>query len=95
MIPHIINNMDDFLEYCPCANQIISFVESIEDTNVLWFFSICYYTDYDNRFTVFFKSFITHEYKDYLLSVEAKLNDKDTFDIRLLKKVDNLVNEIE
>jgi len=87
----IYRNEEHFFDECPCAYQILYFVDSIKDTDARWFFDRAY-SDYENeeRHAVIFKSYITQEYKDYVLSVEAKKKN-DGYDIRLLKKVDNLL----
>jgi hypothetical protein len=80
----------DFLENCPCAYKILNFVDSIEDTDVRWFFDYGV-GDYDEKtYQIIFKSYITPEFKDYVLSIKAEWKD-GTYDIKLVKKVDNLL----
>lgn len=95
MIPHLIKNEQEFTDRCPCAYRILEFVDSIKDTDARWFFDLCYYDYFEQRFSVIFKSYITEEYKDYVLSVAAKKTEDGNYDIRIIKKVDNLLNDNE
>lgn len=81
---------EEFKDNCPCAYQVLNYVDEIKDTDVKWFFDICYNHYPERRFSTIFRSYSTSEYKDYVLSVEAKFNDvKKQYDLRIVKKVDN------
>lgn len=95
MIPRYIKNEDDFFEYCPCAFHILNFVNEIKDTDVKWFFERCIYHHDEESFYVLFKSYMTDEFKDYALSVAAEKTESDKYTIRIIKKVDNLLNETD
>lgn len=92
---HIYKNEDDFFDKCPCAYRILNFVDSIKDTDVHWFFDVCYYDQFDKRYSVIFKSYETEEFKNYVLSVEAKETENNDYSIRIIKKVDNLLTDNE
>lgn len=92
----IYRTEEDFLDKCPCGYKIIKFVENIKDTDVLWFFDICY-SYYDRILKVethqaIFKSYITEEYKDYVLSIKAEKID-GSYSLSITKKVDNLLSD--
>lgn len=82
---------EEFKDNCPCWYQILDFVKSIEDTDTRWYFDICYNHHPERRYSTIFKSYSTEEYKDYVLSVEARFNDElRKYEFRIVKKVDNL-----
>lgn len=90
MFSEVYKTEREFKDKCKCAFSVLNFVEEIEDTDVKWFFDKAYFLDYpEKRYSVIFKSFVTEEYRDYILSVEAKFN-KETgkYDVRIIKKVD-------
>jgi hypothetical protein len=85
------NNEEEFDDNCPCAFQIYEYVQNITDTDVRWFFDISYSHYPEDRHTAIYKSYASEEYKDYILSVEGKKNNMGGYDLRIIKKVDNLV----
>ncbi|MMZ62054.1 hypothetical protein D1872_242400 [compost metagenome] len=94
MFSEVYKTEREFKDNCRCAYSVLNFVENIEDTDVKWFFYNAYYHDYpENSYSVIFKSYVTEEYRDYILSVGAKFN-KETgkYDVRLVRKVDKLMN---
>lgn len=88
----IYKTEEEFIDNCPCASSILKFVAGIKNTDVIWFFDVCYVNYIDNRYSVIFKSYITEEFKDYLLSVEV-IQENKKCNIRIIKKVDNLLND--
>ncbi len=89
---NIMKTEDDFYEYCPCASKLIRYADSVK-TDARWFFDICYYEQFSNCYTAFFKSYITDEFKDYVLSLSATKTDTD-WNIKIVKKVDGLQGDI-
>lgn len=87
-IKRILSTEDEFTEYCPCAYKVLNFVSQLE-TDALWFFDVCYNNYEVNTYSVIFKSYVTDEYKDYIVSIQATKADK-AWDIELFRKVDGL-----
>lgn len=85
----IMKTEEEFTDNCICAYGVLNYVNNI-DTDVRWWFDVAYCHDFDKkRYSTIFKSYITDEYKDYVLSIESKLvNDK--WEHRIFKKVDGL-----
>lgn len=91
MIPETHKTEEEFDNNCPCAYQMYEFLKNITDTDVRWYFNIAYSHHAEDRHTAIYKSYITEEYKDYVLSIEGKKNKDGEYDLRIVKKVDNLV----
>lgn len=89
MLCRIMKTEEEFEDNCRCAYSILDYVDKI-DTDVRWWFDTSYSHDFDSkRYTTIFKSYITEEYKDYVLSIESNLvNDK--WEHKIIKKVDGL-----
>lgn len=95
MFDKIYKTERDFRDNCPIAYKIYNFVDSLE-SDTRWFFDIGYeFYIFERKYQILFKSYITEEYKDYLLSIEAKVNDDNAVDIKVIKKIDNLINNSE
>ncbi|MFD3261907.1 hypothetical protein ACE3MQ_25225 [Paenibacillus lentus] len=94
MFDDVMKTKSDFYDKCPCATKILEFVDSIDDSDVRWFFHIGYCHFDENRYAIIFKSYDMPEYEDYVLSVEATYNDDD-YILRIVKKVDNLLTSNE
>lgn len=91
MYDKIYKSEELFLDECPCAYQLLNFVDNIKDTDVRWFFDVGYAYYKEDKYYVIFKSYVTDEYKDYVLSIEAAGKD-GKYDIRIIKKIDNLLS---
>lgn len=91
----LLKTEEEFLDSCPCAYKILNFVDAIKDTDVRWFFDSCYFTRLDKRYTAIFKSYALDEYRDYVLSIEANKSGEGGYDLRIIKKVDNLLSDNE
>lgn len=90
MFDEIYRTEKEFRDKCPCYYAILEFIDNIKDTDVRWFFDVGYAFYPEKRYCIIFKSYITPEYEDYVLSVEStKVND--TYNIKIVKKVDNLL----
>jgi hypothetical protein len=88
MYKKVFKKEEEFEDECPCAYRIYKYVETIE-TDVKWWFHRAY-DDYDeDKYTVIFTSYITEEYKDYILSVEAKRINNE-WQYRIIKKIDGI-----
>ncbi len=88
MYKHVFSTEEEFTDECPCAYGVLNFVNTVE-TDVRWWFSVAYYNDVSNFYSIIFKSYITDEYKDYVLSVQANyVYDKWVY--KVYKKVDGL-----
>lgn len=87
-------NESDFIENCPCAYQILNYIDGIKDTDVKWFFDFGI-SDYpEDVHRIIFKSYCTPEYKDYVLSLSAEAIDESSkYSIELVKRVDNLLDK--
>lgn len=85
---------DVFLDRCPCAIQVLNFVDSIKDTDARWYFYKGYAFHSERRFSIIFKSYAMPEYEDYVLSVEAQYSEGKC-NFRIVKKVDNLLTDNE
>ena len=88
----VLKTEEDFTDYCPCSCKILELAESMK-TDAMWFFDSCYSNYIRHSYFVTFKSYVTDEYKDYILTIQAIKID-DEWDIKVIKKVDNLLNEI-
>jgi hypothetical protein len=88
----IMKTEEEFTDNCICAYGILNYVDTI-NTDVRWWFDVSYCHDVDEkRYSTIFKSYITDEYKDYVLSIESNLiNDK--WEHRIFKKVDGLTSK--
>ncbi|AKN32339.1 hypothetical protein Ccar_16300 [Clostridium carboxidivorans P7] len=84
----IMTTEEEFEDECICAYGILNFVDRVE-SDVKWWFNVAYYDDYENKYIVIFKSYITEEYKDYILSIEVK-KVNDSWEYKVLKKIDGL-----
>ncbi|MFT8351153.1 hypothetical protein [Clostridium saccharoperbutylacetonicum] len=84
---HIIKTKDEFFEYCDFAKDAIEFADKLAETdNLHWFFEECY-SDWNKEIHfVFFKSYITQEFKDYKLSLKITKNSDCKYDIIIQKK---------
>ena len=85
---HLIKTEDELYEYCDFASDVLKFADKLaKDDNILWFFKECY-SDWNNEIHfVIFKSYITEEYKDYVLSLKVVKNANGKYDIVAQKKV--------
>ena len=88
----IMKTEEEFEDNCRCAYSILNYVDTIE-TDVRWWLDVSYQDDFEGkRYWTIFKSYITDEYKDYVLSIESKLiNDK--WEHKIFKKVDGLTSK--
>lgn len=84
----IMKTEEEFTDNCECAYKVLNFIDNIE-TDVRWWFNIAYYNQFDNAYNVLFTSYITEEYKDYVLSIYAIKKDGE-WNLRITKKVDGL-----
>lgn len=92
MFDKIYKTERDFRDNCPIAYKIYNFVDSLE-SDTRWFFDVGYeFNIFERKYQILFKSYITEEYKDYILSIEATIDNDNNVDIRVTKKVDNLLN---
>ena len=66
----------------------MKFLDNIE-TDVKWYFDVAYHHDFENKYTAIFKSYVTEEYKDYVLSIEGRLVNNE-WEYRIVKKIDGL-----
>lgn len=88
MYNRIMKTEEEFTDNCPCAYEILDYIDTI-DTDVRWWFDVAYNQDFGKRYSTIFKSYATDEYKDYILSIESKfINDK--WEHKVFKKVDGL-----
>lgn len=89
MAYRIMKTEEEFLDNCRCAYDILNYVDTIS-TDVRWWFDVSYSHEFDEtRYSTIFKSYITEEYKDHILSIESKLID-DKWEHKIFKKVDGL-----
>lgn len=97
MLKQIYNTEEDFLDNCSCCYAILDFVENIKNTDTRWFFEKCYSrydkdSDYEEHYVIF-KSYITEEFKDYILSIKV-IKLSESYSIHIVKKIDNLLSDI-
>lgn len=86
MAYRIMKTEEEFLDNCRCAYDILNYVDTIS-TDVRWWFDVSYSHEFDEtRYSTIFKSYITEEYKDHILSIESKLID-DKWEHKIFKKV--------
>lgn len=92
-MPHrIMKTEEEFKDNCECAYGILNYIDTIT-TDVRWWFDVAYSHDFDERrYSTLFKSYITEEYKDYILSIESKFIN-DEWEHKIFKKVDGLTNK--
>jgi hypothetical protein len=90
MFDEVYSTEKEFKENCPISYKIYDFVNSIE-SDTRWFFDVGYAFYRERKYQILFTSYITEEYKDYLLSIEAQIINNDVT-IKIFKKIDNLVN---
>lgn len=92
MFTEIYRTKEEFTDSCRCAYEVLNFVADIKDTDVMWFFDTGYYLGYEDRYSIIFKSYVTEEYQDYILSIEVKKKtETGEYDLRIHKKIDNLL----
>ncbi|WP_368263087.1 hypothetical protein [Clostridium disporicum] len=95
MFDKIYKTEREFRENCLISYKIYDFVDSLE-SDTRWFFDVYYeFYIFERKYQVLFKSYITEEYKDYVLSIEAVIDDNNNVDIRVIKKIDNLLHNNE
>ncbi|WP_144024883.1 hypothetical protein [Paenibacillus odorifer] len=82
---------EEFDDNCPCAGSIWLFVNDIKDTDVKWFFDVGYSHYPEDVHWAIYKSYVTDEYKDYVLSIVAKKNENGEYVAKVHKKIDNLI----
>lgn len=83
----IINSEDDFTNNCTFAYKVLSYVEENHtEKYVRWFFDLCYANWEENNHTVIFKSYITEEFKDHVLSIGVS-KENDQWVCSVIKKV--------
>lgn len=81
---------DDFWEYCGSfASELLDFVESISGNN-RWWFEEGYWNKQEDTYSVIFKSYITPEFRKFMLSIYVqKINGK--YEFKVLKQITDLV----
>lgn len=84
----VLVNEDDFFEYCPCALDILNLANSKSKDGIPWVFSKCYSNPKDNIYNTFFTSFITEEFDNYSLLIEA-IKLSDGYNIRVVHEIKN------
>ena len=82
----IIRNKDKFYKEIPFAYSVTDFANSNSEYH--WWFDKCI-LDGDDSYVIFFKSYMTPEYKDFLLVVRAT-KVGDSYDFKITKKVTTL-----
>jgi len=81
-----IEDEDDLYENTEVARQLIECAEKEgKNDDVKWFFEQAYVNFADETVTGIFKSYSTSEYKDYLLSVVARKNEKGEWEFSIQK----------
>ncbi|SLK21730.1 MULTISPECIES: hypothetical protein [unclassified Paenibacillus] len=82
---------EEFQENCDCAYAVYNLVDSINDSDVTWFFDVCFYFPNQKLYTISFVSYETPEYKDYKLGISAIQNESGFYDLKITQRVDNLL----
>lgn len=83
----VIKDEDEFLYECPFAFDAINYADKLaKEENIHWYFKECYVNQADNIYFVIFDSYITEEYKDYLLSLKVVEILENKYDISIQKK---------
>ncbi|KEI11771.1 hypothetical protein [Clostridium novyi] len=92
MFHEIYKTEVQFLNNCPCAYEILEFIDNLKDTDVHWFFDHGFSFYNKNKYCIIFKSYSTPEYDNYVLSIEA-IKTNDVYTIKIIKKIDNLLHD--
>lgn len=83
---HIISNEEEYYDEMPFSYSLESFVKS--NSEYSWWFKECICNG-DDSYTVIFNSFITPEYRNFLLSVHVTKIDS-SYNFKITKEVTEL-----
>lgn len=83
----VIKDKDEFIDECAFAFDAMDYADRLaQSENIRWFFKECYANCEEQIHFVIFDSYITEEYKDYLLSLKVVKNQNNKYDISIQKK---------
>lgn len=84
----LIDNEEEFEYECSFSFKTLEYVDKIiEKDDVRWWFDRCYANWEDEVHFVLFTSYITEEYKDYVLSIKVTKEPTGQYDFSIQKKV--------